>query len=92
MPSTCIARISFLATHANTTHANHAQWPDSNTNDTHRESRVVCLQAAGEGVPVREAALQAVNSRLPQNLELQGISRHKVPEACVAQFLLNKGS
>ncbi|KAA6418119.1 MAG: hypothetical protein FRX49_11882 [Trebouxia sp. A1-2] len=38
--------------------------------------------ALGEGVPVREAALQAVNSRLPQNLELQGISRHKVPEAC----------
>ncbi|DBA82255.1 TPA: hypothetical protein ACH3X2_000525 [Trebouxia sp. C0005] len=42
-----------------------------------RNNKDLTVRVAGEGVPVREAALQAVNSRLPQNLELQGISRHK---------------
>ena len=39
----------------------------------------MCLQTAGEGVLENEAAFQAINSQLLQNLELQGISRHKVP-------------
>ena len=30
-------------------------------------------------MPAHEAAFHAINSLLPQNLELQGISRHKVP-------------
>ncbi len=65
--------------HMLTLHINYAQWPVSHTNDTNHESHVVCLQIAGEKVPAHEAAFQAINSPLLQNLELQGISRHKVP-------------
>ncbi len=79
MPSTCIARTSFPVTHANTTRINYAQWPVSHTNDSHHKSHVVCLQIAGEGMPAHEAAFQAINSPLLQNLELHGICRNKMP-------------
>ena len=70
IPFTCIARTNFLVVHANTTHISYAQWPVSHTNDTRHESHVVCLQTAGEGVLDHEAAFQAINSPLLQNLEL----------------------